>query len=453
MSAFTADLADRAAAIRFDALTGAQRERVRQCVLDWIGVTVAGAQEPSGRAVRAVLAEDAADGPCTVLGTTASVGPQAAAHANGTASHAQDYDDISFWMQGHPSIAVASAVFAVAELHGLAAADAVAGLVAGYEVSMRFGLAVGKRHYLDGWHTTATVGSLGAAAGAGRALGLGGEATRRALGLAATQAAGLKVSFGSMAKPLHGGRAAAVGVASALLAERGFTGSVVALEGPQGFVETQAAGFDPERPDAVMRGRLGLESICFKKHPACGATHATIDALQRAFAEHDLDGADVEHVRLRVTREMLDICCIEQPTTGVEGMFSVRHAGAVVLAGRGAGLAAFTDDAVRAPDVLEAARKIELVVHPDRPTGIRTEVTVRARGDEIVYDDDERTPAPDDELPQLTAALQAKFRDLTEPLLGVERAAELLERVSAFEHEPAVGGVLHLTRMEDGCVA
>jgi 2-methylcitrate dehydratase PrpD len=134
-------------------------------------------------------------------------------------------------------------------------------------------------------------------------------------------------------------------------------------------------------------------------------------------------------------------------------MFSVRHAGAVVLAGRGAGLAAFTDDAVRAPDVLEAARKIELVVHPDRPTGIRTEVTVRARGDEIVYDDDERTPAPDDELPQLTAALQAKFRDLTEPLLGVERAAELLERVSAFEHEPAVGGVLHLTRMEDGCVA
>jgi 2-methylcitrate dehydratase PrpD len=453
VTGFTRDLAERALAIEPESLTGAQLERVRQCVLDWIGVTVAGAQEPSARAVQAVIAEDGADGPCTMVGAAPSVGPQAAAHANGTASHAQDYDDISFWMQGHPSIAVASAVFAVAELHGLSAVDVVAGLVAGYEASMRLGLAVGKRHYLDGWHTTATVGSVGAAAGAGRALGLDAEALQHALGIATTQAAGLKVSFGTMAKQLHGGRAAAVGVVSALLAERGFTGSPSAIEAPQGFAETQAAGFDPARPDAVMRGRLGLESICFKKHPACGATHATIDALERAFAEHDLAGDDVEHVRLRVTREMLDICCIEEPATGVEGMFSVRHAGAVVLAGRGSGLAAFTDDAVRAPDVREAARKIELAVHPDRPTGIRTEVTIRARGDELVYDDAERTPAADGDLPQLTAALTLKFRDLTEPVLGRDRADELVRRIAGFEREPAIGSLLRLTRTEDGCVA
>src|SRR5581483_9309085 len=104
---------------------------------------------------------------------------------------------------------------------------------------------------------TGTVGTIGAAAGAGRLLGLDDEAMTRALGIATTQAAGLKVSFGSMGKPLHGGRSAAVGVASALLAERGFTGSPVAIEGPQGFAATQAAGFDPDRPDAVMQGRLG----------------------------------------------------------------------------------------------------------------------------------------------------------------------------------------------------
>lgn len=453
MSGFTANLAERAVVVRPEALRDEQLERVRQCVLDWIAVTVAGAQEPAGRAVGAVIAADGADGPCTVLGTGARVGPQAAAHANGTASHAQDYDDISFWMQGHPSIAVASAVFAVAELHGLSALDVVAGLVAGYEVSMRLGLAVGKRHYLDGWHTTATVGSVGAAAGAGRTLGLGATAMQHALGIATTQAAGLKVSFGTMAKQLHGGRAAAVGVVSALLAERGFTGSTTVIEAPQGFAETQAAGFDPRRPDAVMRGRLGLESICFKKHPACGATHATIDALQRAFAEHDLEGGDVERVRLRVTREMLDICCIEQPATGVEGMFSVRHAAAAVLAGLGSGLAAFTDDAVRARHVLEEARKIELVVHPERSTGIRTEVTICARGEEHVYDDDERKPVSDDDLPRLTDVLEAKFRDLVEPLLGTGRSDEIVRRVRAFEREPAVGDLLSLTRVEDGCVA
>ena len=448
MTGFTAELAERAVAIRATDLTDAQRERVRQCGLYWIGVTVAGAQEPVGRALAHVVAEDGAEGRCTVLGTSLRVGPQAAASANGTASHAQDYDDISFWMQGHPSIAVASAVCAAAELHGLSALDVVAGLVAGYEVSMRLGLAVGKRHYLDGWHTTATVGAIGAAAGGGRTLGLDADAMRRALGIATTQAAGLKVSFGTMAKPLHGGRAASIGVVSALLAERGFTGSTTAIEGPQGFVDTQAAGFDPDRPDAVMQGRLGLESICFKKHPACGATHATIDALQRAFAEHALDGGDVEHVRLRVTREMLDICCIEAPVTGVEGMFSVRHAGAVVLAGRGSGLSAFSDDAVRAPDVLDAARKIELVVHPERPTGIRTEVTIHARGGELVYDDAERTPAPDAELPALTAVLTTKFRDLTEPVLGPERADEIVRRVAAFEVEPAIGSLLALAGKE-----
>jgi len=449
MSGFTDDLAERAAAFEVDGLSDTQLLRTRQCVLDWIGVTLAGSREPCGRAVQAVIAADDPAGACTVVGTALAAGPQAAAHANGTASHAQDYDDISFWMQGHPSISVASAVFAVAELHGVSAVDALAGLIAGYEVSIRLGLAVGKRHYLDGWHTTGTVGSFGAAAGAARVLGLDAEATGRALGLAATQAAGLKVSFGTMAKPLHGGRSAAVGVASALLAERGFSAGKDAVEAAQGFAATQAVGFDPTRPDAVMAGRLAVESICFKKHPACGATHATIDALQQACIEHGISGDDVDSVRLRVTREMLDICCIERPRTGVEGMFSVRHAGAAVLAGRGSGLAAFTDDAVHAPDVLAAARKIQLVVHPDRPTGIRTEVTVTVNGEEFVYDEGERTPTPDSELPMLTEVLKIKFRDLARPVLGENRAEEIVRRVDAIEEEHSIRDVLALTRREE----
>jgi 2-methylcitrate dehydratase PrpD len=448
VTGFTADLAERVASVRFEALSGTQLERTRQCILDWLGVTLAGAQEPVGRAVQAVLAEDASDGLCTVIGAAARVGPQAAALANGTASHAQDYDDISFWMQGHPSIGVASAVFAVGEQYGLSGREVVTALVAGYEASIRLGLAVGKRHYLGGWHTTGTVGSFGAAAGAGRALGLDAEQMERALGLAATQAAGLKVSFGTMGKALHGGRSASVGVLSALLAARGFSAGKGAIEGPQGFAATQAEGFDPARPDDVMGGRLGVESICFKRHPACGATHATIDALQSAYADHGLSGDDVEHVRLGVTREMLDICCIEQPQTGVEGMFSVRHAGAVVLAGRGAGLAAFTDEAVTAPDVLAAARKIEVAVHPDRPTGIRTEVTIRARGETFVYDLDERRAATDDELPRLSKTLRAKFMELADPVLGRDRAARVVGRVSVIENQRPVNELLALTRRE-----
>ena len=444
---FTAALARRAAAFSHDDLSPAQIERARQCVLDWIGVTVAGAQEPVGRAVQAVAAGEAGLPTCTLIGAPQRAGPQAAALANGTASHAHDYDDISFWMQGHPSVTVASGVLALAELRGLTGEDVVAALAAGYEIGSRVGLAIGKGHYLAGWHSTGTVGAFGAAAGASRALGLDAEATERALGLAATQAAGLKVSFGSMAKALHGGRAAAAGVLAALLAERGFTGALGAIEGHQGFVATQVEAFDPARPDAVMDGRLGLESVAFKKHPACGATHATIDALLDTFADRSLQGEDVEHVTLRVTREMLDICCIAEPTTGTEGMFSVRHAGALVLAGRVTGVDGFTNEAVGDLAVVAARERIEVVPHPERPTGIRTEVTIHLRsGEQIVCDREQRVAATDEELPRQWTTLCGKFRELVTPVVGDDTADELVTRIGRFEHEEAVSELLALTQ-------
>jgi 2-methylcitrate dehydratase PrpD len=440
---------------------------VRQCVLDWVGVTVAGAQEPVGRALQALAAGERAapaagerGAPAagergaprsTVIGTALRTGPQSAALANGTASHAHDYDDISFWMHGHPSITVASAVFALAEARTLGGNDVVAALAAGYEVGSRVGLAVGTGHYVAGWHSTGTLGTFAAAAGAGRALRLDADAMERALGLAATQAAGLKVSFGSMAKPLHGGRAAAAGVLAALLAEQGFTAPRGAIEAPQGFAATQAPGFDPQRPDGVMDGRLGLESISFKKHPACGATHATIDALQSAFADHALREEDIERVRLRVTEYMLDICCIDEPTTGLEGMFSIRHAGALVLAGRGTGLEGFTDEAVGDPVVVAARERLEVEPHPERSTGVRTEVTIRLRsGDDLVYDLAERTPATDEELPRQWSALRVKFRDLVAPVVGEPSTDELVDRIAHLEEELDVSGLLALTRPTGG---
>jgi 2-methylcitrate dehydratase PrpD len=449
--AFTADLAARAAAFDGAELEPAQLDRVRHCVLDWIGVTVAGAQEPGGRALQAVTEAEHAAPRCTVIGTHVRTGPQSAALANGTASHAHDYDDISFWMHGHPSITVASAVFALAETRGLTGSEIVSALVAGYDIGSRVGLAVGTGHYIAGWHSTGTLGTFAAAAGAGRALGLDAEAMERALGLAATQAAGLKISFGSMAKALHGGRAAAAGVLAALLAEQGFTAPLGAIEAPQGFAATQAPGFDPGRPDEVMDGRLGLESISFKKHPACGATHATIDALQSAIADHALDADDIERVRLRITEYMLDICCVDEPVTGLEGMVSIRHAGALVLAGHSTGLAGFTDEAVRDPAVVAARDRFDVLQHPDRSGGVRTEVTIRLRsGDDLVYDLGERVPATDDELPRQWTTLCGKFRDLVEPVAGGPAADELVSRIAHFDDETAVSELLALTRPLEG---
>ena len=447
MNGFTADLAGRTASFPYERLRPAQVERVRQCVLDWLGVAVAGAQEPVGAAVRAVVLGEAGEPSCALVGTPHRVGPRSAALANGTASHAHDYDDISFWMQGHPSVTVAPGVLALAEIRGLSGADVIASLAAGYEAGSRIGVAIGRGHYLAGWHSTGTLGTFASAAGASRALGLDADSTERALGLAATQAAGLKVSFGSMAKALHGGLAAAGGVLAALLAEQGFTAGRGAVEAHQGFAATQAPGFDAALPDTVLDGRLGLDSIAFKKHPACGATHATIDALEDTFADRGLGGQDVEHVRLRVTREMLDICCIPEPVTGAEGMFSVRHAGALVLAGRGTGLSGFTDEMVLDPAVVAARERVEVLAHPERPTGIRTEVTIRLLdGEEIVCDRPQRVAASDDELPRQWQSLCTKFRELVTPVVGEAATEELVRRVARLESEDDVRGLVSLTQ-------
>ncbi len=443
---FTAALAARTSSIELGDLEGPRLERVRQAALDWTGVTIAGAAEPVSRSVARVVRAEST-GPCTLVGTTGRCGPQASALANGTASHAQDYDDVSFWMHGHPSAVVAPAVLAVAEVRQSSGAEVAVGLAAGYEATAVLGLAAGLEHYVAGWHSTGTVGAVAAAAGAARALDLDPDATERALALATLQAAGLKASFGTMAKPIHAGRAAAVGALAALLAEAGCTAPTDAIEAPDGFAGALAPDFEPTRAAAAMDGRLGLEAIAFKQYPACGGTHASIDGVRRVLEDRGLTGADVERVELRVTRQMEDICCIAEPRTGHEGMFSVRHAAALVLAGRETSAAGFTDEAVRDPEVVAARERVLVATHPEREKGIMTEVTVvLATGERIVEDRPQRVPVADDELGAQRERLAAKFHDLADPVVGADAAAEIDARLGALECEARLGELLALTQ-------
>jgi 2-methylcitrate dehydratase PrpD len=379
------------------------------------------------------------------VGTPHRLGPQSAALANGTAGHALDYDDSNFWMVGHPSVPVVSAALAVGEARGSTGEDVVAAIVAGHEVAARVGLAVGNAHYLAGWHATGTVGTFAAAAAAGNVLALDPEAMEIALGLAATQAAGLKVSFGTMAKPLHGGRAAAAGVLSALLAEQAFTGPLSAIEGHQGFASTQTPDFDPERADRELGDRLGIEGVLYKKHACCGGTHGAINALQRLAVDAD----DVASVHIVVSRQMFDICCIEEPRTGIEGKFSVRHAASLVLAGRSTGPSGFSDEAVDDPELLALRARVG-VSDSGEDTGHETTVTIQLHdGTELRAESDPRVPATDDELAQEWLVLCAKFTDLAEPVLGADRVGEVLARVENLEQERDIGALLALTRSGD----
>ena len=241
-SALLGRLAERWSPTRFDDLPPAVVEVARHCALDWFGCALAGSREP----LALLLHDELDDGAATVVGLDRTARPRTAALVNGAAGHALDFDDTHTLLSGHPTAPVLPAALGLAEKLDAGGEDLLTAFVVGVEVECRVGALLAPGHYRAGWHATGTVGTLGAAAACARLLGLDGERTAHALALAATQAAGLKASFGTMAKPLHAGKAASDGLLSARLAGRGFTGNPGVLEAPQGLAAA-AGGVDPDR--------------------------------------------------------------------------------------------------------------------------------------------------------------------------------------------------------------
>ena len=248
----TRDLAAWIASVKSSEMGDRPRRWAKHAILDWFGVTLAGATDP----LVGILAEDALDsgeaGASRLVGRSEKVSPSFAAMINGAASHALDYDDVNKRLHGHPTVPVVPAVLALAEQKGLSGKDVVEAFIVGYEIECLIGEMMGMSHYDHGWHATATVGTFGAAAGCARMLGLDSEKSAMALGIAATQAAGLKSMFGTMCKPLHAGKAAMNGLMAARWAARGFTSRADALDLLQELFLRGARGellvrYEPER--------------------------------------------------------------------------------------------------------------------------------------------------------------------------------------------------------------
>lgn len=404
----------------------------RHCVLDWLGCTLAGSREPLARILTEQVASPEGGGPCTIAGTSLAASARTAALVNGAAGHALDFDDTHTLLSGHPTVPVLPAVLAVAEELGAGGLAVRTALVAGIEVECRVGALLAPGHYRAGWHATGTVGTIGAAMAVARLLGLDAGATAHALALAATQAAGLKASFGTMAKPLHAGKAATDGILAARLAAAGFTGNPAVLEAPQGLAEAAGAGpVDAERLDR-LESRWVIRDTLFKHHAACYLTHASINAA--AALREKVAPGDVAAVEVHVAPDSLQVCNVPEPVTGLEGKFSLRATTAMALLGDDTtDMAAYTDARMVDPELVALRDKVTVV--PDGRVGTRSTVVVVTRsGDRVEADDDTGQPAAD--LDVQWARLSSKFLALAAPVVGEERARELHAAVATLESQP-----------------
>ncbi len=344
-------------------------ERACSAVLDTLGCALAGVGEPGVLAVRRTVSDWGA-GNCTVWGSAQRVSPPWAALANGTAVHALDFDDYENPGNTHPSAVLLPALLALGEARGASGRELLDAYVIGLEIIIRCGEAVNLSHYHRGWHSTCTLGTLGAAAACARLLGLDPAGAGHALGLATSMASGFNSQFGTAAKPLHAGLAAKNGIVAATLAAEGVTASADVLDGDWSLLSLMAGpdakGF--QGPLGKLGAPLGIEEygLVVKAYPCCGYIHRSLDGLLDLRAAHGLTGAGIARVTARIPARNAEILTYPEPRDPSEARFSLQYCAAVAALTGSVTLADFTPEAVARPEVRAWLPKVTLETHPLR---------------------------------------------------------------------------------------
>jgi 2-methylcitrate dehydratase PrpD len=390
------------------------------------------------------MAEAGGSPQSSIIGHSVRLPVVSAALVNGSAAHALDYDDVNMAMPGHPSVPILPGLLALAELKESSGTEVITAFVAGYETACRIGAALQPGHYNLGFHSTGTVGCFGAAAACAWLLGLDAEATAMALGIAGTQAAGLKSQFGTMCKPFHAGKAAQNGLLAARLAQRGFSSRTDIVECVQGFALTHGPDFAPKAVLAMPEAGFHLLANLFKYHAACYFTHAPIECARRLRVEHRLIPDMIAAITLRLDGSCDRVCNIPVPVDGLQSKFSLRQTVAMALAG----IDTASLDVYSAENTCDAAlvglrERVRFDWQHNWPQTLCELELELFDGRRLSTRHDAGIPAAD--IAEQGARLAAKFDVLVAPVLGASRARELREMISGLDNVADIRGLTRLT--------
>ena len=423
-------LSYRRAALTPEALTVA-----KQCVLDWFAVTLAAREEPLARILRDQVGQS---GSATIIGSSRRCSPSEAALVNGATAHVLNYDDCHHLI-GHPTVTVLPAALAAAEQLGSSGSDLLRALIVGIETSAAIGSLALPEHYSRGFHASATLGVFGAAAAVGFLLELDETQMTMALGLAGTQAAGLKSMFGTMAKAFDAGKAASNGVLAAYLAKHGCTAHPDVLDTPQGFLATQGRARPSTEIRLLQPGRMILDTL-FKYHAACYQTHSAIEAIAHLRDEYRFWPGDVDSIDIHVDPANLKVCDILAPQTGLEIKFSLRHLAALAVYGEDtAAIGTYSDETAQDADL--SALRWQIRVHGDGSGGTAAMVRIELNsGLSLSRDEDVGVPLRD--LASQQKRLERKYRSLAAPVIGSQAAARLCSAIKDLDRASSIDAVL-----------
>lgn len=409
---------------RYEDLPAEVRKEGCRTLLNWVGVAVGGSHHETVQRAIAALKPFSALDQASLLGRSERFDIMNAAFLNGVSSHVFDFDDTHLKTIIHPAGPVMSAILALAEYRPVSGKDFLNALILGVETECRIGNSVYPDHYDVGWHITGTAGVFGAAAAAGKLLGLNEQQMVWALGLAASQPVGLRESFGSMNKSFNPGRAASNGLFAALLAAENYTSSDAMIEAKRGWAHTISTKQDFSQITENLGSHYEAALNTYKPF-ACGIViHPALDAAIQLRNGYQLTADQIAKVELKVHPLVLELTGKKTPRIGLEGKFSIYHSVAVAIVEGAAGERQYSDQAVLDPVVLKLRERVVATVDPAvKPEQV--DMTILLNDGRTLHKFIEHAIGSV-EVPMTDQQLEAKFLDLAKGILSDDQARQLL---------------------------
>jgi 2-methylcitrate dehydratase PrpD len=435
---------DFATGIKFSDFPERAKQQARMGMSDAIGCALAGSQQPAGK-IGAKWARGCRSAPtATVWGHGFKAAPHDAALANGTASHALDYDDVIWSLAGHPSVVLNSALFALGEATNASGEDVLLCFMIGVEIMAKFGVTTQPLHSMEaGWHPTSSIGTLGATAACSRMLGLSKEATTNALGMAVSMSSGNVGNFGTMTKPFHAGMAARNGIEAAQWASLGFTATTTPFDGKRSFHNVYSRGLPAKMEALADLGKtfeLDITGILIKPYPCGVASHPAIDAAIELH-KNGVRAEDVESIRVGVTKYTYDKLSYSDVGDELQGKFSMSYPVARALIDGFVRLSNFSAEDINNPKVQGLIKRTEMFedeaiekewkMGTNRPCRLIVTLKSGKTHEKLV-----KISRGDPAAPLSREELQDKFRDCAQLCLDgptIDKTIETLESVDKLE--------------------